>query len=159
MPVDNSRPHGNHFSADTRQACGAAGDRTIDSSRPNPGTTDTFMKAAQPQQTARQAQRSFASNSFHPGDVRPGGTSRACACSNNRHGTSSSLYTSMHDDLINDPCHSDSTKPKKARLSAWLWASSSSPSLRLVAPRAFSCTRTRKVFRRRQARSCLRSRP
>ena len=116
MPVDNSRPHGNHFSADTRQACGAAGNRTIDSSRPNPGTTDTFMKAAQPQQTARQAQRSFASNSFHPGDVRPGGTSRACACSNNRHGTSSSLYTSMHDDLINDPCHSDSTKPKKSKV-------------------------------------------
>ncbi len=47
----------------------------------------------------------------------------------------------------------------RARLSPWLWASSSSPSWRLEAPRASSFIRPRRIFRRRQARSCLRSRP
>ncbi len=164
MPVDNNTPRGNHFAAGGPRQSGSSSNPSGTNRGPAPDTTDAFMMAS------RSGNRTARPTAAQPiAGYSGAGVNTAPVTPTSSRGMSTHPQTAIPQTQRMIPRAAaeratrthPTTAPKKARArsSDWLLASSFSPSWRLAAPRAFSCTRTRRIFRRRRTRSCLRSHP
>ena len=168
MPVDNNMPHGNHFASNGPRPGSAGSSANGNCHTPAPDTTKAFMMASRSGRTTKPAPAqpvaSLGARTSMGGQdaYQQGNLYQQQGRAYTSAGRGVSAYGAAQASSTGNAYSADGgSNPKKGKgkIIALVVESSSSPSWRLEAPRASSFIRTRRIFRRRQARSCLRSRP